>query len=90
VLQGREAAFIHHLTALGPDYGFIAMANEHDGIVVQGTIPQAAIDAAAKKSQMSDPALEEKDFISRKEIKKWQLTIKRYMSRTIAPSQENQ
>jgi hypothetical protein len=43
VLQGREAAFILRLTALGPKYGFTPMGNEHDGLIVLGTIPLKAV-----------------------------------------------
>jgi hypothetical protein len=62
-LQGAEAGFIHHLTALGPVYGFQTMNNQHDGLVTIGAIPQQAVDLAVERSGLRYAVLEEKSFI---------------------------
>jgi hypothetical protein len=63
ILQGREAAFIHSLTILGPEYGFKPISNEHDGLVVIGEIPAVAIRKAAESSGFENAELVEKPFI---------------------------
>jgi hypothetical protein len=45
-LQGKEACLIHHLALLGSKYGYTAVANEHDGLLIDGEIPQEAFDEA--------------------------------------------
>ncbi|MFP5262004.1 MAG: hypothetical protein ACLGJB_08875 [Blastocatellia bacterium] len=50
LLQGQEAAFIHALTVLGPEYSFKPISNEHDGLVVIGEIPESAVKKAASRS----------------------------------------
>ena len=45
-LQGKEACYVHHLTLLGPKYGYTVVANEHDGVLSDGEIPQEALDEA--------------------------------------------
>jgi hypothetical protein len=57
LLQGQEAAFIYALTVFGPEYGFKPIANEHDGIVVIGEIPKAAVDKAARQSGFENAQL---------------------------------
>lgn len=52
LLQGREAAFTHSLAASSLEYGFSVLSNEHDGLVVQGEIPPAAVEAAAAAARM--------------------------------------
>jgi hypothetical protein len=64
-LQGLEAAFIHNLTALGPKYGFLPIANEHDGLVTIGTIPEAAVIEAGEVSGLASPRLVEKSFFTK-------------------------
>jgi len=49
VLQGREAALISELAQLGDRYGFEPVANEHDGLVSIGTIPDAAVEEARER-----------------------------------------
>lgn len=63
ILQGQEAAFIHHLTVLGASSGFTPISNQHDGLVVIGEIPQAAVDQAAKASGIRYAIMEEKAFV---------------------------
>lgn len=62
LLQGKEAAFIHALTALSTRYGFQVLANEHDGLVTVGEIPEEAIQAAAARANLRYTTLVEKPF----------------------------
>lgn len=64
LLQGREAAFIHHLTLLGSAYGYEPVANEHDGLIVVGRIPEEAIEEARRLSGFATAKLVEKPFTS--------------------------
>ena len=64
ILQGAEAATIHALASLGEKYGFSPVANEHDGLITLGPVPEAAVREAAEMAGV-DPAavtLEEKPF----------------------------
>jgi hypothetical protein len=63
-LQGLESAFIHYLTALGAKYGFLPIANEHDGLITIGTIPKVAVIEAGKLSGLESPELIEKTFLT--------------------------
>jgi hypothetical protein len=63
LLQGLEAATIHHLTLLGEEYGFRPLANEHDGLIVEGDIPSVAVREAANLSGLKYAAMEKKDFL---------------------------
>ena len=62
VLQGQEAAFIHHLTVLSLQYDYKVIQNEHDGVVTVGEIPSEAVQQAAQYAGMEYAALEEKEF----------------------------
>ncbi|MBN3882561.1 MAG: hypothetical protein HWQ44_06090 [Nostoc sp. JL34] len=63
LLQGGEAAYIHHLTWVSQHYGYKVLSNQHDGLVTIGVIPQAAMDYASRESGLEDYALlEEKEF----------------------------
>jgi hypothetical protein len=62
ILQGAEAAFIHNLTILGSQFGYTPIANEHDGLVVIGEIPQDAVDMAKRLSGISRCIIQEKPF----------------------------
>lgn len=68
VLQAREAQFIHSLTALGPKYGFRPMANEHDGLITMGEIPQDAVEEAAANCLVEGPILVEKPIIEEEKV----------------------
>lgn len=61
-LQGGEACHIHTLTLLGPKYGYEVLANEHDGLVVLGAIPEAAEAEARALSGFRTAELEPKPF----------------------------
>lgn len=62
VLQGQEAAFIHNLTLMGVEYGYRVVANEHDGLVTEGCIPDVAVERAARVSGLADAKLEQKEL----------------------------
>lgn len=47
LLQGREAAFTHALTASAADHGFRVISHEHDGVVTIGTVPDGVVAFAA-------------------------------------------
>lgn len=63
ILQGQEAAFIHRLTALGKRAGFVPISNQHDGIVVLGSVPDTAVTTAAASSGLRYAELEVKPFL---------------------------
>ncbi|MBD1843984.1 hypothetical protein H6F89_11350 [Cyanobacteria bacterium FACHB-63] len=42
-LQGMEALIVHTLTGLAEEFGFRVLSNQHDGLVVLGRIPDAAV-----------------------------------------------
>lgn len=62
VIQGREAAFIHHLTVLMPAYHTLPISNEHDGLVVVGAVEDQAIQEAREAAGTSYLSLVEKDI----------------------------
>jgi hypothetical protein len=61
-LQGGEAAFIHHLTLLSPEYGYEPIGNEHDGLITLGEIPSEAVEEARRRSKFWDAEIVEKPF----------------------------
>jgi hypothetical protein len=63
ILQGQEAAFIHHLTILSKDYDFVPVSNQHDGLITVGTVPEEAKVEAGKLSGFEQPFLEIKPFV---------------------------
>ncbi len=63
MLQGQEAAFIHHLTSLSTKYGFVPISNQHDGLVTLGAISDEASAEAARLSGFVEVHLEEKSFV---------------------------
>ncbi len=62
VLQGQEAAFIHHLTILSVEFDFVVVANEHDGLITIGDIPVAAMEKAGELSGLKSPVMKIKDL----------------------------
>lgn len=66
LLQGKEAHFIHTLTVLSHRYGFIVVANEHDGLVTLGEIPEEAVEEARKRTGMGYARLQEKNFVGKR------------------------
>ncbi len=63
ILQGQEAAYIHHLTILSKKYEFIPISNQHDGLITLGEVPEAAKREAGTLSGFEQPFLEIKDFV---------------------------
>ncbi len=65
VLQGREAAFIHHLAVLGRENkpGFLPLANEHDGLITTSEIPDRLVQMARERSGFKTAKIVEKPFV---------------------------
>jgi hypothetical protein len=63
ILQGQEAAYIHHLTRLSKDYDFTPISNQHDGLVTLGAVPEEAKVKAASLCGLKDAFLEVKAFL---------------------------
>jgi hypothetical protein len=61
-LQGREAAYIHALTLIQDDFSFDVLRNEHDGLVVVGSISNEAREMARRISGFHRAELETKPF----------------------------
>ena len=69
MLQGLEAAFIHSLTLLSVESDdFNAVANEHDGLIAEGTVPQEAVEVARLMSGFYRAELVEKPHADAEEI----------------------
>ncbi len=64
ILQGQEAAFIHHLTILCSENGISVYRNEHDGLIVGRHICQALVTEAGKRSGFEKPRLRRKPICS--------------------------
>lgn len=63
ILQGQEASFIHNLTLLGHKYDYKVIANEHDGVVSIGFIPDEAVKEASNLSGLENAKLVIKSFV---------------------------
>jgi len=63
LLQGREAAFIHHLTILGEKYDYSVVSNQHDGLGSINPIPDEAVQEAIRLSGLECDKIVEKPFI---------------------------
>lgn len=48
ILVGFESAFIHYFTTLGPQFGFRVVANEYDGVVIEGDTSEQTIKKATE------------------------------------------
>jgi len=69
MLQGLEAAFVHSLTILSAESdGYDVVANEHDGLIVKGEIPEEAIEVARIMSGFHRAELVEKPHADEDEI----------------------
>ena len=64
VLQGYEAALVHTLTVLSKDYGYMPIANEHDGLITIGEIPDEAFEEAKRQVGAVRGLLKEKQLAS--------------------------
>ena len=69
MLQGQEAAFIHHLTIISTKASIPVYKNEYDGLITGRTIPANLIHKAAKASGMFNPVLELKPLCSEDKLK---------------------
>ncbi|BBO72718.1 hypothetical protein DSCW_01350 [Desulfosarcina widdelii] len=65
MLQGQEAAFIHHLTILCSEDGIPVYKNEHDGLITGDIIPQKLITMAGERSGFETPTFEIKPIVSK-------------------------
>jgi len=63
ILQGQEAAYVHHLTVLSNEFGFRPVSNQHDGLVTVGEVPAEAQTMAAARSGFKGAFLEQKPFV---------------------------
>lgn len=65
LLQGQEAHFIATLTNLSanPGFDFKVLANEHDGLLTIGKIPNAAVEMAARHAGVKNFKMIVKSFI---------------------------
>ncbi|WP_157094641.1 hypothetical protein [Picosynechococcus sp. PCC 7117] len=63
LLQGNEAAFIHHLTVISSNHNYQVISNQHDGVVTIGEIPPEAIEYAKTQSGLKYAQLELKSFV---------------------------
>ena len=62
LLQGREAAFTHTVAAAAETSGFSVLSHEHDGLVVQGKVPESVVEEAAR---VADLPLTLVDFVEK-------------------------
>jgi hypothetical protein len=62
ILQGRESAFIHHLTANASKHGFKVVSNFHDGVLTIGEVPPAAVEEARLAAGLDVARLVQKDL----------------------------
>lgn len=74
ILQGHEACFIHHLTAICTDKGIPVYKNEHDGLVTGKKVPGRLVRKAARKANLDYAELKRKPLCNkdqREEMKKY-------------------
>ena len=62
ILQGKEAAFIHYITAFSGDE-FTVVSNQHDGLIIEGEIPLELIHNARQFACLPYAELEEKSIV---------------------------
>jgi len=71
-LRGLEAAFCHSLTILSEEYDYEVAANEHDGLIVDGELPDEdesdVIDQAREMSGFHRAELVEKAFADKEDV----------------------
>ncbi len=61
ILQGKEAAFIHYITAFSGE-DFTVVSNQYDGLIIEGSIPMELIYNARQFSGLPYAELEEKSI----------------------------
>ena len=62
ICQGLESAFMNHLMILSKDYNYTIRSLEHDGLVVDGCIPEKAVAKARELSGFHTAVLEDSGF----------------------------
>jgi hypothetical protein len=62
ICQGLEASFVNWLMIVAKEHGYTPRALEHDGLVVDGFIPEEAVVKAREKSGFHTAILEESRF----------------------------
>lgn len=67
-LQGLEAAYVHAITILSEAYDYEVMANEHDGCITTGEIPDEAKRRARELSGFRQAELVEKPFADAEDV----------------------
>lgn len=68
-LQGLEAAYVHALTILSEKYNYRVMANEHDGLITIGSIPEEAWKEARELSGARRAELTDKRFETEEDVR---------------------
>lgn len=76
ILQGQEAAFIHHLTVLCSKHDIPVYRNEHDGLMVGQKIPQKLIKDAGKLSGFKEPQFEIKEICPESKLEYYRQYLK--------------
>jgi hypothetical protein len=67
--QGYESAFVNHLMLLSKEYNYTVRSLEHDGLVVDGWIPEVAVAKARELSGFHTAVLEESLFLPKRQGK---------------------
>ena len=60
ILQGKEAAFIHYITSFSKEFGFKVVSNQHDGLIIEGSVPMHLIHNAREFARLPYAELVEK------------------------------
>lgn len=68
-LQGLEASYVHATTILSNEYDYDVIANEHDGCITIGEVPEEAKARAQKLSGYHDAKLVEKAFEDEEDVR---------------------
>ncbi|WP_146109957.1 hypothetical protein [Salinibacter sp. 10B] len=68
-LQGLEAAYVHAITILAEQYSYEVMANEHDGCITTGQVPNKAKERARTLSGFEKAELKRKPFAGEEDVR---------------------
>ncbi|WP_411281477.1 hypothetical protein [Gemmatimonas sp.] len=71
VLQGWEKNYVFNLMKLGKRHGFVPVSDQHDGLVVLGSIPHAAHVEAVARSGFTLAKLADKPFATEKDRERY-------------------
>jgi hypothetical protein len=86
LLQGMEAAFMSYIVQLGEKYNYKPVQDYHDGAIIEGVVPQEAVDEAVLLSGVNGQ-LEIKPF--EYPFNKERKTSQRLLMRDFGSSEEN-